>query len=468
MIISSWGWHYSLIASVAIILTSSMIFGADSQEIEVVEQSQNTDIQLSYQPSEAAYGQIFKENIQSAVANHPRTAAAIALRDSFRFREREAKASLYPTLDVGISGRYRMADNFENRFDNITERSQRDTSAHASVTGRQLLFDGGQTSSYVRSSKHSFTAAHEEYSQMASAIALLAVEIHFQVIFQRQRQQLYQDIIADHRNTRDKVKLRFESGRGPERDVALLESRLALVEADSLSVRKNLEETISQYEEIYGFLPETLKRPELALNIPDSLDGALELGFQNNPSLSIAHSMTLASKADMSAEKADQLPHLSMELAATKYDLDRGNSDYDVTGRLVMNYNLYSGGATTARISRSRKDYERARHEEINAHRRVTREIKVAFQNIAPQGSRVLALKKATEASKRNSEQLLLQFEATGGSLLSLLEARKEHYQAREQYLAALIEKDILRFRLLDAVGILNNMLNIRLSKARE
>jgi len=415
-----------------------------------------------------AYTQIFKENIQAAVANHPRSAAAIALRDSYRYREREARAGRYPTLDVGISGRYRMAEDFEDRFDNITERSRRKTSAHAAVTGQQLLFDGGQTSNRVAGAKHSFTAAHEEYGQMASAIALLAVETHFQLIFQRERQQLHQQIIADHRETLDKVTLRYESGRGPERDVALLESRLALAEAEASSVRKTLEATVSQYEENYGFLPETLKRPEITLNIPNSLDDALALGFQNNASLSIAHAMMQASKAGMSASKAERMPHFSMELAATKYDLDRGNSDYDVTGRLVMNYNLYNGGATTARISRSRKDYERARHEESNALRRVTREIKVAYQNIPPQDNRVLALKKATEASKRNAQQLLAQFEATGGNLLSLLEARKDHYQAQEQYMAALTEKDILRYRLLDAIGILNSVLNIRLRKAGE
>lgn len=459
-----WGWHGCLAAGLFFYTFASASHGEDNQTSGNIKQDQSD----SAYESVLAYSQIFKENIQAAVANHPRTAAAIALRDSIRYRQREVEAGRYPTLDVGLSGRYRIVKSFEDRFDNITERSRRDTSANISLTGRKSLFDAGRTSNLVASAKYSFAAAQEEYGLTVSSIALIAIESHFHVLFQRILQKMHQEIITDHRGTLDKVKLRYESGRGPERDVALLESRLALAQADALSARRNLEETINQYEENYGFLPENLKRPEIILNIPETLEGALELGFQNNPSLGIANSNKLASKSDMVAEKAEMFPHFTMELAATKYDIERGNSDYDVTGRLVMNYNLYSGGATTARISRARTDYERARHEEDRTHRRVRREIKVAYQNIQPQDSRVLALKKATEASKRNSEQLLEQFEATGGSLLSLLEARRDYYQAREQYMAALIEKDILRYRLLDAVGILNIKLNIRLNKASE
>lgn len=415
-----------------------------------------------------AYTQQFKENIQAAVENHPRTAAAIAQRDSYRFRQREARAGLYPTLDVGVSGRYRLAEDYELRADNITERSRRKQSARASLTGRQLLYDGGQTSSRIASAKHSFTAAHQEYDLTASQVALMAVEMHFQVTYQRDRQKLHGEIIADHKDMLGKVELRYKSGRGAQRDVALLQSRLALAEAEASSVRKNLEASLSQYEEIYGFAPETLKNPQIALNIPPTLGAALETGFQYSPSLSRASAMTQASKSGMAAEKADRLPHLSLELAATKYDLDRGNDDYDVTGQLVVNYNLYSGGATTARIARSLKDYDRARHQETETNRRVTREIKVAYQNISSHNDRVAALKRATDASLRNSQQLLEQFEATGGSLLSLLEAKKDYYQAREQYMASLVEKDILHYSLLDVMGTLNSTLNIRLNKAEE
>jgi len=451
----SWGWGFCLLVGLNI-----LPFEAQAQE--------NSTNKAAAVETEVTYNQIFKDNIRAAVANHPRIAAVVAARDGQRFRQNEASAALYPQLEVGLSGRYRMADNFENRFDNINQRSQRDTSAQASLTGRQLLYDGGQTFSQIDSAKHAFSAAHEEYGLEASAVALLAIQSHYQVFFQSQRHILHRRNIERHRDLLNKVTLRFESGRGPSRDVALMEARLATAEAQASTVQKDMENAISRYEEIYGFLPHSLKQPEAILKIPQTMQEALETGFLNNRALSSAAARTLSLKEDLNASRAERLPHLTMEVAATKYDLDRGNDDYDVTGRLVMNYSLYNGGARSARISRSLKNYERERHQQARVKREVSRLIKTAYQDMQSQKRRIISLKKAQDANQRNRDQLKEQFEATGGSLFALLEAEKEYHQAQESYLGGNIENNIAQYQILDAMGILLSTLNIRLKKENQ
>ena len=415
-----------------------------------------------------AYSQIFKENIGVAVEEHPRTAAAQAMRDEQRYYEDEARSALYPQIGVDLSGRHRLADNFEDRFDNITQRSLRDTAANISLVGRQLLYDGGNTSSKISSARHAFTAAHEEYSYEASAVALAAVEAHYYVLFQRLRREYHQDNVTRHREILDMVQQRFESGRGPNRDVTLMQSRLAIAETNASKALMDLEESVSRYEEVFSFAPENLKRPEMSLELPGNELEALEAGFQNNPLLVMASSRSLSSREDMNAAKAERLPNVSVELAATKYDLERGNPDYDITGRLVVNYSLYNGGARSARISRSMKNYQRTRHNEDKVNREVSRVIKVAFQNMESQQRQVLSLEKARDASQINRDQTREQFEVTGGSLFNLLEAEKEHHSAKEQYLAGLVEQDLSEFRLLDAMGTLLPSMNIILRRDSE
>lgn len=413
----------------------------------------------------SGYNQNFKENIRSAIDHHPRIASVLAARDGIRFQQREAEAGLYPQLDIGLSGRHRLSEKFEDRFDNITERSRRKTSANASITGRQLLFDGGETFSRINSARHAFSAAQSEYGRETSSVALMAVETHYRVLFQRLRRVLHQENVDRHLKMLQKVTLRFDSGRGPSRDVALMEARLATAQADALEAQKDREIATSQYEEIYGFSPEDLKRPGLMLDIPHDQEAALQLGLLNNPALSIATARTMSAKESFSAQKKSRLPQLSMELSATKYDLDQGNSDYDLTGRLIMNYNLYSGGAGSARTSRSLKNYEQVRHDEASVQREVTRSIKVAYQNRRTQNSRVEALKVAEHANMQSRDQFQEQFEATGGSLLSLLEAEKDYHLAREKYFGSIIESDILAYSVLDVMGTLLPALNIRLKK---
>lgn len=415
-----------------------------------------------------AYSQIFKENIGIAVEEHPRTAAALAMRDEQRYMQDEARSALYPQIGVDLTGRHRIADNFEDRFDNITQRSLRDTAANVSLVGRQLLFDGGNTSSKISSARHAFTAAHEEYSYEASAIALEAVETHYYVLYQRLRREYHQENVARHREILDMVQQRFESGRGPNRDVTLMQSRLAIAETSASKAQMDLEGSVSRYEEVYSFAPENLKRPEMTLGLPANELEALETGFQNNPLLVMASSKSFSSREDMNAVKAERLPNVSVELAATKYDLERGTPDYDVTGRLVLNYDLYNGGARSARISRFMKNYQRTRHNEDKVNREVNRIIKVAFQNMESQHRQVLSLEKARDASRVNRDQTREQFEVTGGSLFNLLEAEKEHHSAKEQYLGGLVEHELSRFRLLDAMGTLLPTMNIILRRDSE
>ena len=412
---------------------------------------------------ETSYSQIFKNNVQLAVSEHPRTSAALALRDEQKYVEDKARAALYPQIGVDLSGRHRLADNFEDRFDNITQRSLRDTAANVSVVGRQLLFDGGSTFSRISSARYSFTAAQEEYSLEASAVALAAVEAHYHVLFQRMRKDYYQENVNRHREILDMVNQRFESGRGANQDVTLMQSRLALAETQSSRAEMDLERAISHYEEVYNFSPANLERPELSINIPKSENEALEMGFQNSPLLVMASSRTLSSKEDVNAMKGERLPSLSLELAATKYDLERGNPDYDVTGRLILNYSLYNGGARSARISRTQKNYERTRHLEDKINREVNRSIKVSFQSMQSQERQVQTLERSLQASCINRDQTREQFEMTGGSLFSLLEAEKEYHSSREQHLGGMVEYDLSKYRLHDSMGTLLPALNVLL-----
>lgn len=166
-----------------------------------------------------SYSQTFKENVQLAVTEHPRTSAALATREEQKFREDEARSALYPQIGVDLSGRHRLLNNFEDRFDNITQRSLRDTAANVSLIGRQLIYDGGSTYSRISSAKHAFTAAHEEYAIEASAVALAAVDAHYQILFNRIRKEYHAENVMRHREILDMVNQRFESGRGANQDV---------------------------------------------------------------------------------------------------------------------------------------------------------------------------------------------------------------------------------------------------------
>ena len=81
------------------------------------------------------------------------------------------------------------------------------------------------------------------------------------------------------------------------------------------------------------------------------------------------------------------------------------------------------------------------------------------------QKRQLFSLEKAVSASRINRDQTREQFEVTGGSLFSLLEAEREHQSALEQHLSGLIETDLSVYRLLDSMGTLLPTLNVILER---
>ena len=195
-----------------------------------------------------SYSQTFKENVQLATSKYPRTSAALATREEQKYREDEARSALYPQISIDLSGRHRVLNNFEDRFDNITQRILRDTAANVSLIGRQLIYDGGSKYSGISSARYAFTAAHEEYALEASAVALAAVEAHYQVLFQRMRKDIQFENVTIYREILDMVNQRYESGRGANQDVTLMEPRLAIAETQASRADLDLEEVTSRRE----------------------------------------------------------------------------------------------------------------------------------------------------------------------------------------------------------------------------
>ena len=98
-----------------------------------------------------SYSQTFKENIHLAVSEHPNTSAALASREEQKYHEDGARSALYPQIGVDLSGRHRLLNNCEDRVDNITQRSLRDTAANVSVVGGQDydVYTSGTATLYI-------------------------------------------------------------------------------------------------------------------------------------------------------------------------------------------------------------------------------------------------------------------------------------------------------------------------------
>ncbi|MFC7050903.1 TolC family protein [Emcibacter nanhaiensis] len=414
------------------------------------------------------YTASFKTLLQDVVENHPRIKSSLSYRNSVKDEEREEKAALYPQVDVGVDGRYRFLDNYDNTLENFDELNDPTTHVDAYVTVSQKVFDGGATFRKIDRARYAYAAAHADYEVQASEVVLTAIEAHYNYLVRGIIGRIREEALQRHRKILEFAQERFERGVGANRDVALARARLALAEQNLLANKIDFAEAAGLYEEIFGTPPANVKRPDIALSLPTSQEDALKLGLLNSPLLSSATSQVMASRASMESEEASRWPGLSLQVTGTRYDLDRDSNDYDVQARLQMNYALYTGGAQTARIKRSTNQYAQARANEETIHREFSRQLKVSWEKVENQKLRVMSQEKSVEANRLSRDLFQEQFETTGGSILSLLEAEDDYRNSLESYVQGLMDQELFQYQLLHDMGTLLSYLNLRLTGTKD
>ncbi|RME68503.1 MAG: hypothetical protein D6782_01035 [Alphaproteobacteria bacterium] len=408
----------------------------------------------------------FAARIGAAVNQHPAVLAAIAAQRAARQARREARAAFRPSLDLNLTGDGSIAREFEDDFDNIVERSRPRARANATLSGNQLLYDAGGTSARVEGAEARIGESEQAVLTAAVDVALAAVAAYHQVVESRALIMLGEEFAGRHRDILAQVEQRFREGVGARRDVARVEARLADAEARLSGFERSLAEAESRYLELFREAPPPLLLPAPVASAASSEDEAIALAVGNNPDVEAARYRAEAAAKDYRAERAGALPSVSLGIDATKFDLGEERTDFDIRGRVVMRYNLYTGGAQSARMAQALQRWRQTQHDEERARREVERDVTIAFRTRAVLARRVEVLERALRANADARAIYLEQFRVARGTLLDVLEAEDDYFNAAVVYLRGLIEAEMARFRLLAQTGELLDKLDIRFSFA--
>ncbi len=408
----------------------------------------------------------FAARIAAAVDQHPAVLAAIAAQREARQAKREAGAAFRPSLDFDLTGDGSIAREFEDDFDNIVERSRPRARANARLTGNQLLYDAGETAARVDGAQARAQVAEQAVFGTAAEIALAAIGAYHQVVQNRGLISVGEEFVARHREILAQVTRRFNEGVGARRDVARVQARLADAEARLAGFERGLAEAESRYFELFGEAPPVLLLPSPIVSDAASQDAAIALGTAAHPDIAAARYRALAAEQDYRAAQAGRLPSISLGLDATKFDLGEERADFDIRGRLVMNYNLYSGGAGSARRAQALQRWRQAQHQEEQVRREVARDISIAFREMEVLRERLLVLRRALDANEEARAIYLEQFRVARGTLLDVLESEDDYFNAANAYLRGLVEAEMARFALMAETGELLEKLDIGFSFA--
>lgn len=408
----------------------------------------------------------FRDAVRAAVDNHPAVKSAIAQRNEAKQSRLEAKAGLLPRIGVGVTGQQEFASSFDDDPELLLERSRPEQRLDATLTGQQLLFDSGATFARMDAARQRMSEAEAQTQVAAAEIALQSIEAYLEVVQFGRLKVLGAELVDRHQDILSQVSERYDNGVGSIQDVSRVAARKATAQAQLAGFDRGLARAQSRYLQLFQAEPGIFDRPQLIQTEATSDDDKITLALTANPLLARAAANSRAVRLDQKAIERGNLPSVSVAVDATKFGVFEGDDRYDVRGRLVMDYDLFAGGARKAREKQAFQRTRQAQFNEDRTRQEVERDVRIALRDLEVLTAQLDTLDYALDANRDARDAFVEQFAVARGTLLDLLQAEADYFAAAIALLNGLLDRDMAHYELLAETGELLGAFGVTFSYA--
>lgn len=386
---------------------------------------------LAYSSLGLAFESIsLEESVERAVLSNPEIGARFQDFQSGLEGKNVARGALLPEINATA----RTGREWEG---SAGDRSSSDwTRRGYTLELRQLLFDGFSTLNQVKQLGFEKLSGYYELLATVDNVALEAALAHIDVLRYREMEALAEENYEMHVNTLRQIEERQRSGIGRGVDLEQAYGREALAQSNLMTESGNLNDVLQRYQRIVGVPATTLlSPPSVAADLPQN-----KLNFNDslkqNPSILSKQALAQAAKAGKDVARGRLSPTVELK-AATGRDKNPNpnNPNYrDAQSsrvEVVASYNLYRGGADSARIRQTAAQEYAARDVRDYTCRNMQQELNIAWNNIERIRAQIPFLEKHELATSRVRVAYMQQFQIGERSLLDVLDTENELFDAR-------------------------------------
>lgn len=405
----------------------------------------------------SVYAMTLQEAVSLAISTNPEVGAVANNRLAVDEELRQGRALYYPQLDLRAETGPEFSENETVDAQGHDDGTWRHRS-QASLTISQLLFDGFFADSEVERQQARVKSAAYRVGETAEFIGLDAIEAYLEVQRHRERVQIAEDNVEVHRTTLGGVQQRAQGGGGNIADVRQAEARLSSAESTLVQTRGDLRDAEALFERVIGEKPDSLDAAAVPVDVlPADIDQAVAVSIENSPTVQFARADIEAAQADVKQQEASLYPDLRLEVGGSVADNLDGKTDteHDATALVVMRWNLYRGGADSARIREFKHRLAEATDNLRINERRVAEDARVSWNAIEVSQQNVQILAQTVEANQQTRDVYAQQFDIGQRGLLDLLDADNELFLSRDNLITARYGEIFASYRLLATMGSL-------------
>ena len=378
-----------------------------------------------------------------------------------------AESEYYPSLDfraaVGYNNAGELKDNLPVGDDwDHGVRDQDYNNYETSLTLTQNLFDGFGTTNKVDYQESRILAAAYNYVEKSNDIAFKMTNAYINVQRSYDLLQTARENVQINESIYNKVKDLYDSGLTTDSEVKKIESALSLARSNLTVQLNNTRDTEFNFRRVLGRMPNVsgMEKVQFDIAMPESIERAALYSINHNPSLLVSKYNIKGAQALWKQNEKDFYPTLDLEISQNFNDNDNAlnafdNPDDRFRARLVMNYNIFRGGADSANsqkhISKVNQEIEIKR----DLKRQVIEGLDLSWSAYEMIGLQLKDLREYREFSEKTLELYKEEYDLGRRSLLDLLSSQNDVINARSQIITAEYEELFAKYRILDAMGLL-------------
>ncbi len=361
------------------------------------------------------------------------------------------RAARRPQLSLSMRGG-------EERFGNDKGFQVYGETGNASLQGKQLLFDGGNTRHRVIEAQANLRTSEESLRKTREDLALELTLTYVNVIKYTRLINLAQQSVYLHQDALDKIEEKFEAGAGPKADVILVKARLAMAKASLEARNRQLKTANNSYLKLTGSYPASLVEPDFPeWAIPESVD---EISFNANPSVRAAHSELQATYSRRKVAESAFRPKLNFVVEGDAAESDRYEDlQEDAMALVTLSYNIFDGGRRRSEINRANSQISEADFKLQDTLLETETAFANAWNELTSTNERIFLLQAHRDAMESVVSAYHEQFELGKRPLINLLDVENELSSARASVEEERLNRLQAAYRLLSSMGELTTSL---------
>jgi adhesin transport system outer membrane protein len=312
------------------------------------------------------------------------------------------------------------------------------TRDQTSLSLKQMIFDGFATKNEVARLDRTSKARVYELENVSQSIAQDASRAYIDLIRYRALTTLAEDNYVAHKIIFEQLVLKAKAGVGKKSDVEQAQSRLALADYNMSVEGSNLHDIEARYQRLVGNLPpkDINSSTPVQKDIPADSKSAIGYAQLHNPALLATIEDTLSQQALVNYRTAAFVPRLDFRARA-----DRGNDLNGYGGQhrndvaeLVMSWNLFNGMSDMNAKSKEMALLEAATNRRDTSCRNIRLELEIAYNDIKKLTEQVAFLDNRAVSIEKARDAYRKQFEIGQRTLIDLLNAENELFEAKRLY----------------------------------